>query len=52
MKTKRSKVDDLGLHKGEYPVYDVSIRVWDESCLERIDHDQIHESAFIWSVLH
>lgn len=30
-------------HKGEYPVYDVSIRVWDETCLNRIDHGQIFE---------
>jgi hypothetical protein len=30
-------------HKGEYPVYDIFIRVWDESCLERIDHGQLYE---------
>jgi hypothetical protein len=31
-------------HMGEYPVYDASIRVWDSSCLERIDYTKIFES--------
>jgi len=30
-------------HKGEFPVYDIFIRVWDESCLERIDHGHLYE---------
>ena len=30
-------------HMGEYPVYDVSIRVWDASCLNRMDPGQIYE---------
>jgi hypothetical protein len=30
-------------HKGEYPLYDVSIRVWDQTCLKGIDHGHIFE---------
>jgi len=30
-------------HKGEYPVYEVFIRVWDASCLNQIDYGQIFE---------
>lgn len=33
-------------HKGEYPVYDVSIKIWDATCLSQIDHGQIHEKYF------
>jgi len=30
-------------HQGEYPVYDVFIRIWDKTCLGQIDHGQIFE---------
>lgn len=33
-------------HRGKYPVYDIYIRVWDDSCLGRIDSGQLWEKHF------
>lgn len=33
-------------HKGEYPIYDVSIKIWDATGLNKIDHAQIHNKYF------
>lgn len=40
---KSNTIDFYLQHKGEYPVYDVSIRIWDETCLKVIDHGQIFQ---------
>jgi len=31
-------------HKGKYPLYDVSIKVWDENCLNKIDLGKTFET--------
>lgn len=43
---KLNTIDFHILHKGEYPIYDVSIKVWDESCLKQRDYGQLHEKHF------
>jgi hypothetical protein len=33
-------------HMGKYPVYDSFIRVWDDTCLAKIDHAKIFENHY------
>lgn len=33
-------------HNGEYPMYEVSVKVWDESCLKKINFPQLYEKHF------
>ncbi|MGV8058859.1 MAG: hypothetical protein AB2L12_12675 [Smithellaceae bacterium] len=44
--TELNTIDFYLSHKGKYPVYDVSIKIWDASCLSKIDHGKIHEAYF------
>lgn len=41
---KTNAIDFHLQHKGEYPVYDVSMRIWDETGLKAIDHGQIFQT--------
>lgn len=34
------------VHNGGYPVFDLSVTIWDDTCLERIDHGQLYEKHF------